>query len=97
MVLFTDCPTDAFLPRVQHGTKEVFTKVGTELLSLDNTDLKDTYLDVSGDVCGTSLSAEAIRNIPLNYSRQVALFRTLSHFGVCQYVLRDSWSVRTPA
>ena len=86
MVLCTDCPTDAFLPRVQYGTREVFTKVGTELLSLVNTDLKDTYLDVGGDVCGTSLSAEAIRNIPLNYSRQVALFHTLSHFGVCQYL-----------
>ena len=79
---FADCPTDAFLPRVQHGTQEVFTQVGTELWSLVNTDLEDTYLDLVGDVCGTSLSAEAIQRTPLNYSRQVALFHKLSHLGV---------------
>ena len=58
------------MPLVEHGTGDNFTEVGAEVSSLVNTALEDSYVGV----CGFNFSAEDVKSISLNFTRQVAAF-----------------------
>lgn len=66
--VFVDCHSDEVLPLVQHGTRDNFTEVGAEVSSLVISELGDM------GVCGSNLSVAAVQRIPLDYTRQVAVF-----------------------